>query len=187
MTSQISLEGKMLIAMPGMSDPRFERSVVYLCAHSDQGALGFVINKTVQNITFEDLLEQLELNGDETISAPPVHFGGPVETERGFVIHTSDYAKGDTAEQDGDIGITATLDILRAIAEGRGPEKSILVLGYAGWAPGQLEQELSANGWLHCDANLDLVFAQDNDRKWDRALASLGVDAGMLSSDAGRA
>ena len=178
----------MLIAMPGMGDPRFERSVIFMCAHSDNGALGFVINKSVENLEFEDLLDHLKLQSDEIKVSPPVHFGGPVETERGFVIHSEDYVRQETTvPETGQIGVTATLDILEAIAKGDGPEKSLLVLGYAGWAPGQLEAEIQSNGWLHCDADEEIVFDSNNEKKWERALAKLGVDAAMLSSNAGSA
>lgn len=164
------------------------RQTIHMCAHSDNGALGFVINKSVENLAFEDLLEHLKLESEAIKVAPPIHFGGPVETERGFVIHSEDYVHQETAVPvTGHIGVTATLDILEAIAKGDGPKKSLLVLGYAGWAPGQLEAEIQSNGWLHCDADEEIVFDSDNDDKWERALAKLGVDAAMLSANAGSA
>ncbi len=189
MSRKSFLEGQILIAMPGMGDPRFDRSVIYLCAHSDDGALGFVVNKDIENVDFSDLLEQLEVPHDEIRFKPSVQFGGPVETERGFVLHSTDYQQPETSlmHEGTSIGVTATLDILKAIAKGQGPNQSILVLGYAGWAPGQLEEEIHSNGWLHCEGDPALVFNSDNESKWEKALEKLGVDASFLSSDAGRA
>ena len=182
------LEGQMLIAMPSMGDPRFEHSVVYLCAHSDQGAMGFVVNKRVDHISFADLLDHLNIEHATLGNTPPIHFGGPVDSERGFVLHSTDYHSAEsTLRVDENVGLTATLEILKAIAGGRGPKKSLLALGYSGWAPGQLESEIHANGWLHCEADKDILFGAENDRKWQRALAKLGVDASLLSSTAGRA
>ncbi len=183
------LDGQILIAMPGMSDPRFERALVYLCAHtSDGGAMGFIVNKRAEHIEFSELLEHLNIAQHEITFAPAVHIGGPVSPERGFVLHTADYVKDNATlrVRDG-IGLTATLDILKAIATGDGPRHSLLALGYAGWAPGQLESEIQANGWLHCEADEDLLFSEDNENKWARALAKLGVDAANLSNIAGRA
>ncbi len=182
------LEGQMLIAMPSMGDPRFEHAVIYLCAHSEQGAMGFVINRRVDHISFTDLLDQLQIGHPQMGQAPHIHFGGPVDSERGFVLHSADYFASDaTLKVDDKIGLTATIDILRSIAGGNGPNNSILALGYSGWAPGQLESEIQANGWLNCDADKDLLFGKDNDNKWQRALAKIGVDVSVLSSTAGRA
>ena len=182
------LDGKMLIAMPGMGDSRFERTVIYLCAHSDQGAMGFVVNKQVDHIDFSELLEHLNIQNLKINHKPTIHFGGPVDAERGFVLHSADYfSENSTLQVDSKVGLTATVDILKAIAEGRGPNNSILVLGYAGWAPGQLEGEILANGWLSCDADEGLLFGEDNDSKWTSALAKLGVDAAHLSSTSGSA
>jgi putative transcriptional regulator len=189
------LDGQMLIAMPTMNDPRFERSVVYMCAHSDDGAMGIIVNQLAQNINFTELLRQLEIIGaGEEIRLPPevgqmrVHIGGPVETGRGFVLHSSDwFVDSSTLPIDDTICLTATLDILKAIAKGDGPENSLLALGYAGWAPGQLETEIQANGWLHCNADPDLVFGEDQSSKYDQALKKLGIDPGHLASDSGHA
>ncbi|MCP5432407.1 MAG: YqgE/AlgH family protein [Alphaproteobacteria bacterium] len=182
------LEGSLLIAMPTMSDPRFQKSVIYLCAHSAQGALGIVVNKTLDNITFVELLTQLDIRSELELSPRPVHFGGPVETTRGFVLHSLDYASDDaTLKVSSEIGLTATLGILKAIAAGAGPEQSLLALGYAGWAPGQLESEIQDNGWLHCGCDPDIVFGPHQETKWERALMSLGIDPFTLSSTAGHA
>ena len=189
------LDGQMLIAMPGIGDPRFERTVIYLCAHSAEGAMGIVVNKRADNIDFSELLERLNIIPEqERINLPgdvaelQVHFGGPVEMGRGFVLHTADYfATDSTLPIDETIGLTATLDVLRAIAAGDGPRHALLALGYAGWGPGQLDKEMSSNGWLHCEADEDLIFGGNLDKKYDDALAKLGISMTMLSSEAGHA
>lgn len=189
------LVGHLLIAMPGMQDPRFERAVIFMCAHSEEGAMGIRINEAAPQLTFNDVLEQLgiEPSGDgiemaRPVPDMPIHKGGPVETGRGFVLHSPDYVVDkSTLQIDGQVCLTATLDILRAIVDGSGPQRALLALGYAGWAPGQLEAELLANGWLHCQATPDLIFDHDLETKYERALARLGVDPRMLSPDAGHA
>ena len=189
------LDGQMLIAMPGIGDPRFERTVIYMCAHSADGAMGIVVNKEADNITFPDLLERLEIipEGEqirlpEELQEMPVQIGGPVETGRGFVLHTTDYYVTDsTLSVNHGIGLTATLDVLKAIAGGTGPKKAMLALGYAGWGPGQLEGEIQGNGWLHCDADDELVFDSILDDRNEQALAKIGVDPALLSSSAGHA
>lgn len=184
------LDGKLLVAMPGMGDTRFERAVIFLCAHSDDGAMGLIINKPAPDLRFKDLLDQLEIDADADVgeSAIRVHFGGPVEHGRGFVLHSAEYvANGATMEVSDSYGMTATIDILRDIAAGQGPERSLLALGYAGWGPGQLEHEIQANGWLVCDASDDLVFGDSDGGKWEASLASLGIDPRMLSAEGGRA
>lgn len=185
----MNLSGKLLIAMPGMGDPRFERSVVFVCAHSDDGAMGLIVNKPSPDLTFGQLLKQLDIPApDDPARQIRVHFGGPVESVRGFVLHSADYGgAGATLHIDEQFGMTATLDILQAIARGDGPASSLLALGYAGWGPGQLEDEILRNGWLTCDALPDLVFSDRNDTKWTRALGTLGVDPISLSGSAGRA
>lgn len=184
----MDLSGKLLIAMPGMGDPRFEQSVVFLCAHSDDGAMGLIVNKRAADLKLRDLLEQLGIEtGDRPIEMP-VHVGGPVEHGRGFVLHSTDYASNaSTLRVDDGFGMTATLDILEDIARGTGPKSSILALGYAGWGPGQLEEEIKRNGWLTCDASHEIVFGTDDSKKWRQALAAIGIDASLLSSSAGRA
>lgn len=181
------LAGQLLIAMPGMTDPRFQRSVIYLCAHSAEGAMGLVVNKLFDTIDFRDLLAQLEI---EPVDATPplrVHYGGPVESGRGFVLHSTDVTQEGTMLVDEDIGLTATVDILRAIAGGHGPLHRLLALGYAGWGPGQLDAEIQANGWLNAPADSALLFDRDVDTKWERSIAKLGVSLSMLSGDAGHA
>jgi putative transcriptional regulator len=189
------LDGQMLIAMPSMRDERFARTLIYICAHSSEGAMGIVVNQPAANIKFPDLLVQLDVISDsDLIELPPsagavqVLKGGPVEPGRGFVLHTSDYfIENSTLPIDDGICLTATLDVLKAIAKGNGPGNALLALGYAGWAPGQLETEIQDNGWLHCSADSDLIFGPDVDHKYDRALRKLGIHAGMLSSEAGHA
>jgi putative transcriptional regulator len=189
------LDGQFLIAMPGMKDPRFERAVILMCAHSEDGAMGIIINQPAREINFGDLLEQLEIVDEEELlplasdlAVKPVYVGGPVESSRGFVLHSSDYSVADsTLPIKKGLCLTATIDILRAIAQNEGPERSFLALGYAGWAPGQLEYELQSNGWLHCAVDPDLVFSNGLDDKYDQALALLGIDPSFLVSDAGHA
>ncbi|HEV2301972.1 MAG TPA: YqgE/AlgH family protein [Stellaceae bacterium] len=183
-----SLAGQLLVAMPQMQDHRFARSVVYLCAHGDEsGAMGLVINKLLGSLTMDELFKQLELEPSRLSRARPVHFGGPVEAGRGFVLHTADYREDATLLVAGNIAVTATLDILRAIGRGEGPRQSLLALGYAGWGPGQLDAEIQANGWLSVAADDDLVFDHDINGKWQRAMGKLGIDLSMLSTDAGHA
>ncbi len=190
-----SLEGQFLIAMPSLRDGPFARSVVYMCAHRDDGAMGLIINQRADEIDFAELLTQLGVVPTEpAIRLPPraeavrVVRGGPVETGRGFVLHSADYGATDsTVKIADDVCLTATIDILRAIANGAGPAQAVLALGYAGWSSGQLESEILANGWLTCPADPDIIFGADDASKYDRALAKLGVNVGMLSSDAGHA
>ena len=179
------LTGQLLIAMPSMSDPRFERTVVYMCAHSEEGAMGLVINKSLESLSFTDLLEQLGVEDSEADMT--ILSGGPVETGRGFVLHSSDYDREGSLTVSDDIRLTATIDVLKAIAVGHGPQKRLLALGYAGWAPGQLEGEIQDNGWLTAPADDGILFDGALESKWSRAIAKLGVDASMLSSFAGRA
>ena len=188
------LDGQMLIAMPSMGDERFSRSVIYVCAHSTEGAMGIVVNQPAANISFSDLLVQLDvIPAADVIQLPTgagvaVLKGGPVDTQRGFVLHSSDFfIENSTLPIDEGICLTATLDILKAIARGTGPRNAILALGYAGWAPGQLENEIQHNGWLHCSADPELIFGRDIGGKYTLALKKIGIDLGMLSSEAGHA
>lgn len=189
------LDGQVLVAMPTMRDDRFARSVIYLCAHSDEGAMGIVVNQPAANINFPDLLVQLEvIPAENRIQLPPradtmrVLRGGPVETGRGFVLHSADFfIENSTLSIDNGICLTATLDILKAIAKGQGPSNALLALGYAGWGPGQLEGEIQANGWLNCSADPELIFGTEIERKYDRAMQKIGIDPAMLSPEAGRA
>ncbi|NAZ37997.1 YqgE/AlgH family protein [Rubellimicrobium sp. CFH 75288] len=184
-----SLAGQFLIAMPGMGDPRFERSVVYLCAHGPEGAMGLIVNKPALDLRFADLLDQLGIpRPDRGLRDIRVHFGGPVEGGRGFVLHSSDWAtEGGTLRVDDRVSMTATLDILRRIAEGGGPRDSMLALGYAGWGPGQLEDEIGRNAWLTGPARPEILWSRANEHKWNAALKAIGVDPLGLSSAAGRA
>jgi putative transcriptional regulator len=189
------LDGQMLIAMPSMGDERFTRSVIYVCAHSTEGAMGIIVNQPAANIKFPDLLVQLEvIPATERIELPTqaedvkVLKGGPVETGRGFVLHSADFfIENSTLPIDEGICLTATLDILKAIARGNGPASAILALGYAGWAPGQLEQEIQENGWLHCAADSELIFGTDTGGKYEKALRKIGIDLSHLSNQAGHA
>jgi len=191
------LDGQMLIAMPAMGDDRFARAVIYVCAHSSEGAMGIIVNQPAGNISFSELLVQLDvIPAADRIELPvradavKVLKGGPVETGRGFVLHSADFfIENSTLPIDEGKGIclTATLDILKAIARGDGPVSAVLALGYAGWAPGQLETEIQQNGWLHCASDSDLIFGADVEQKYDKAMRKIGIDLGMLSSDSGHA
>jgi putative transcriptional regulator len=184
---QSFLDGKLLMAMPDMGDSRFAQTVIYMCAHSEDGAMGLVINKAVDYISFPELLEQLDIDVQAPVEDIAVHAGGPVETGRGFVLHTIDYVQDSTLVVNDDIGLTATADILTAIAGGTGPRRSLLALGYSGWAPGQLENEISANGWLHTEPDEKLIFGADLNDKWPRAIAKLGIDISLFAGNAGHA
>jgi putative transcriptional regulator len=188
------LEGQLLVAMPVMTDRRFARSVIYMCAHSAEGAMGLIVNQRAPHIGFRELLKQLKIapdNDDGIVveqAEMDVHVGGPVETGRGFVLHSSDYYAADsTLAIDEGVSLTATIDILKAIAAGKGPDKAILALGYAGWRAGQLESEIAANGWLHCPADLDLLFDRNLEQKYERAMSKIGIDPSHLVSEAGHA
>jgi putative transcriptional regulator len=182
------LEGKLLIAMPGMPDPRFEKSVIFMCSHSAKGAMGLIINKPIDGLSFRELMSKFNIGVTSDRQNTPILFGGPVNMGRGFVLHSADYgSKEATLPITSEISLTATTDILEAISQGRGPSKSMLALGYAGWGTGQIESEILANGWIHCDADLELVFDTRHDSKWQNAIARLGVDISGLSADAGRA
>ncbi len=179
--------GQLLVAMPAMKDPRFAQTVIYMCAHSADGAMGLVINRPIESLTFPDLLRQLEIDTDKVSDRISVHFGGPVESERGFVLHSPDYVREATLVVNKNVALTATIDILKAIAAGDGPRRSLLALGYAGWGAGQLDSEIRANGWLTVPADEDLVFGTDLDDKWTQALGKLGIDPLLLSVTAGHA
>lgn len=189
------LDGQLLMAMPSMSDKRFQRSVIYLCAHSEDGAMGLIINQPAPEMKLSGLLSQLGIIGKSDRKTMPraikektVNVGGPVETGRGFVLHSADYfAENATLRIDASFSLTATIDVLKAMAEGGGPKRSLLALGYAGWAPGQLESEIQANGWLHCTADPDLVFDDDFDGKYQRVLNKLGINPSHLVNEAGHA
>jgi putative transcriptional regulator len=189
------LDGQLLIAMPGIGDPRFDHSVIFMCAHSNSGAMGIIVNRRLPEMSFPDLLARLAIieTGErahipQAVRQMPVQYGGPVEPGRGFVLHSPDYQSTDaTLPIDEQIALTATLDILRAMAGGEGPRRALLALGYSGWGPGQLEDEIQRNGWLSCEADDELVFGQDFDGKYTAALQKIGVDPSKLSSAAGHA
>lgn len=194
-SSSAFLDGQLLVAMPGMPDSRFARSVIYLCAHSEEGAMGIVVNQAARKVNFSELLVQLDVIApDEAIRLPAqaetvqVLKGGPVETGRGFVLHSNDFfIDNSTLPIDEGVSLTATIDILRAIANGKGPDRALLALGYAGWSAGQLETEMQHNGWLTCPADPALIFDTALGSKYERALQKLGIDLGRLSSDSGHA
>jgi len=181
------LTGQFLIAMPHMPDERFARSVIFVCEHGPEGAMGLVINKAIPSVTFPELLGQLGVAASAPVDGVRVHFGGPVETGRGFVLHSPEFERDGTVMVNDDVRLTATIDILRAIAEGQGPRDMIMALGYAGWGPGQLDTEIQANGWLNVAAASEILFDEDLDAKWERAIATLGVSPAMLSTESGRA
>jgi putative transcriptional regulator len=189
------LDGQFLVAMPVMTDKRFSRSVIYMCAHSSDGAMGLIVNQRASHISFSQLLGQLSIAPIEEgeprlheVADIDVHVGGPVETGRGFVLHSADYFATDSTLPINDgVSLTATVDILKAIASGTGPDRAILALGYAGWRPGQLESEIQANGWLHCPADLDLLFDPDVDGKYGRVMSRIGIDPSHLVNDVGHA
>lgn len=181
------LEGQLLLAMPGMTDPRFERSVIYVCSHSEEGAMGLVVNNPIPNLTFDSLLAQLNIEGDDSTPEFLIHAGGPVDTGRGFVLHSPDFVEDRSVKLAGDVALTATVDILKALADESGPKRHIIMLGYAGWGPGQLEDEINQNAWLSTEPTGEVLFETPDEQKWPRAMESLGVDIAMLSSEAGHA
>lgn len=184
----MDLGGSILISMPGMGDPRFEKSVILICAHSPEGAMGLIINKPSTELSFSGLLEHLEIPRAPQGRDIRVHLGGPVERGRGFVLHSGDYhAEGGTMEVAGGYGMTATLDILQALALGAGPRDALLALGYAGWGPGQLESEIARNDWLTATPAQDLIFGAQDSAKWAAALRGMGIDPLTLSPTSGRA
>ena len=184
----MDLTGKLLIAMPGLGDPRFEKSVVLICAHSDEGAMGLIVNKSIPDLSLSNLLEHLDIPRAEDGREIRIRYGGPVERGRGFVLHSRDYRGGQaTMKIPGGYGMTATLDVLEALARGEGPHRALLALGYSGWGPGQLEDDIARNDWLTTDAEPALVFAEDDPAKWGAALKTMGIDPITLSATAGRA
>jgi putative transcriptional regulator len=181
------LTGQVLIAMPSMGDPRFEKSVIFLCAHTSEGAMGIVVNSPLASPSFADLLKQLKVDPVPPARSIKLCRGGPVENARGFVLHTTDWTGDGSLRVDESLALTASLDILKAIATGGGPQQGLLALGYAGWGPGQLDHEIQQNAWLSAPADLDLLFDGGHDTKWRRALAKLKVDPLLLSDVAGHA
>ncbi len=189
---ELNFRGHFLISMPGMADPRFERCVIYLCTHSSAGAMGLIVNKLLEDITFDEIKRQLvDETQDEIYVDPdlnvPIYLGGPVERGRGFVLHSADYSLESSLEVNSKISLTASIEIIEAIAKKSGPKKYLLALGYAGWGAGKLETEMAENSWLTCEATPEILFEPNPKVKYDRALALMGVDAALLSSDAGHA
>jgi putative transcriptional regulator len=181
------LTGQLLIAMPTMADPRFAHAVIYMCSHGPNGAMGLVLNRLFGETNFRALLDQLNIKSSIQTPDLPVHFGGPVETGRGFVLHSSDYLREGTSRIDDTIHLSATIEILQAISDGGGPERAVIALGYTGWGAGQLDEEMKANGWLTAPADDAIIFDRDLDNKWERALAKIGISPVMLSGEAGHA
>jgi len=181
------LTGQLLIAMPTMADPRFAHAVIYMCSHGPNGAMGLVLNRLFGETHFRNLLEQLNIKSSGQTPDLPIHFGGPVETGRGFVLHSSDYLREGTTRVDDNISLSATVEILQAIANGAGPERAVMALGYTGWGAGQLDEEMKANGWLTAPADDLIIFDRDLDTKWERSLAKIGISPVMLSGEAGHA
>ncbi len=195
-SSQAFYGGQFLIAMPGMMDPRFDQTVIYMCAHTEEGAMGLVINRPADDLDVASLLVKLGIIDEaaaaielpESLRRQSVLVGGPVEPTRGFVLHSTDYFRPEgTLPISASVGLTATLEILKDMAQGRGPEHALLALGYAGWAPGQLESEMAQNAWLTCEADEDILFHTPLEKRYEKALARLGIDPGFLSADAGHA
>ena len=185
MTTTGFLENKLLLAMPTMGDHRFERSVIYMCSHDASGAMGLVVNQVIAHLSFEDLLEQLEIDVSTESLGIPVHAGGPVEPGRGFVLHSADFVQDSTMIVSQTLALTATVDILKALADNTGPSRYVLALGYAGWGAGQLEREVQSNGWMIAEADDEILFNTEPDLMWPRAMAMLGIDIAMLSTEAG--
>jgi putative transcriptional regulator len=183
----VRLTGQLLIAMPTMEDPRFAHSVIYLCAHTEDGAMGLVLNRPLASPTFEDLLRQLDVAPTPPARQIALCDGGPVDGARGFVLHTADWISDGSLQVDDGVALTASLDVLKAIASGEGPREGLLALGYASWGAGQLDQEMQANAWLSAPASIDLVFDNDHPTKWRRAFASLRIDPVLISPVAGHA
>lgn len=182
------LTGRLLLAMPQMGDSRFERAVIFMCAHDENGAMGLVINNVLPGVDLSELLAQLKIGRDSAESqSAPVMSGGPVETARGFVLHSSDFSQAETVRINPELSVTGTIDALKEIAAGRGPEKMLFMLGYAGWGAGQLDREIQQNAWLVVEPDADIIFTAAPDEKWTRAVRKIGIDPAMLSGDAGHA
>ncbi len=182
------LTGKLLVATPFLFDSRFFHSVIYVCGHDTSGAIGLVVNRLLPSISFEELLRQIDiLDFQKNITNVPIYYGGPIEMGRGFVLHTNDYQSNSTVPIDDSFSVTATLDIIKAIAQGSGPTKFLLTLGYTGWVSGQLEQEIMDNSWLSIDPSTSLIFDMPIDDKWRGSMASIGVDPAILSMESGHA
>lgn len=187
MSKTLFLENKLLLAMPAMTDPRFERSVIYICSHDASGAMGLVVNEAINQLSFASLLEQLNIEAETEVPEVTVHSGGPVEPGRGFVLHSADFVQDSTLIVSQTMALTATVDILRAVASGSGPNRFVLALGYAGWGQGQLEHEVTQNAWMIAEPDDEIIFNTELQQKWPRAMSMLGIDVAMLSTEAGHA
>jgi putative transcriptional regulator len=181
------LSGQFLAAMPAMGDPRFERALIYICAHSEDGAMGLVVNQPLEELKFPDILEQMGIESSPACDRIIVHCGGPVEAARGFVLHSSDYQMDGTLVVNESVALSATTEILKSIAYGTGPKKCLMALGYAGWGEGQLDEEIKSNAWLNVPVDSGLLWSEDSDSKWDRALGTLGISPAALVGEAGHA
>lgn len=181
------LAGQCLVAMPTMADPRFEKTVIYMCAHSEDGAMGLIVNKPLEELNFPDILEQIGIQSSPACDQITVHCGGPVESARGFVLHSSDYQMDGTMVVDASVALSATTEVLKAIAYGTGPKQCLMALGYAGWGAGQLDEEIMSNAWLNVPADSELLWSFDYNTKWDRALSKIGITPAMLVNVAGHA
>ena len=186
-TNPSYLTGQILIAMPAMTDPRFTKSVIYICVHNEEGAMGLVVNKTIDSLAFPELLKQLDIGVHGIIGDRPIYHGGPLDTGRGFILHSLDYQQDSTISITEGLGLTVTIDVLSDIAENRGPAQSLLALGYAGWGPNQLDDEIQQNAWLQSSADRELIFNLQNDKKWEYAISSIGIDLSLLSAETGHA
>ena len=182
-----SLAGQLLVATPLVQDSCFSHSVIYLCSHNDEGAMGMMVNYPVENVEMKDILDQLEIDSQIKLREFPIHFGGPVEANRGFVVHTADYTSRESLIESNGIVVTANVSILQELAQGKGPDQGMLVLGYAGWSAGQLESEIESGSWIVVPATKKLVFDTDNEIKWNVAVATLGFDMGHYSTTVGHA
>ena len=181
------LVGQLLIAMPGMRDERFAKTVIYMCAHNEEGAMGLVLNQRLESLTFAELMSQLEIDEDNTAKGVPVHFGGPVEAGRGFVLHSDDMVRKETLNIDKGVALTSTAEFFDDLSKGKGPKNCILALGYAGWQPGQLEHEIMRNSWMSLSVDNSFLFDDEVSRKWSQAYKLMGIDPNSLSSESGRA
>jgi len=181
------LTGKILVAMPSMLDPRFDKTIILICSHSPDGAMGLVLNRMFAEVNFKGLLNQFDITFSKEAKEKEIYYGGPVEPIRGFVLHSSEYTEESTTKITPTISLTATIEVLEALAKGQGPKDSLLMLGYAGWAPEQLEKEIQSNGWLVVPENKELIFNERYEYKWKKALSTIGVSPDMLSTDVGHA
>ena len=186
-TNPSYMTGQVLIAMPAMNDPRFTKSVIYICVHNEEGAMGLIVNKKIESLAFPELLKQLDICVHGIIEDRPIYHGGPLDPSRGFILHSLDYQQSSTIKIADGLGLTSTIEVLSDIAEKRGPADSLLALGYAGWGPNQLDDEIQRNAWLQSSADRELIFNLQDDQKWEFAISSIGIDLSLLSGEVGHA